>query len=302
MVDMIDLHCHILPALDDGAADLAISLQMADAFVEDGVSAVACTPHILPGLYHNTGPDIIREIRKLQLELDQRGIPLTLTTGADVHMTPDLVHGLRTGRLLTLANSRYVLIEPPHHVPPPRLEEAFFGLLVAGFVPILTHPERLSWIKSHYDLFCRLVQSGVWMQITAGSLTGAFGKGPKYWAERMLDERVVHILATDAHDANRRRPILGEGRALAARRVGETEAGHLVVTRPLGVINDQAPTELPLPAAVTLKRSEGSDAGALYRDRAGGDQIVRRASRQGGADDRSERGAGFTDRLRRLFG
>ena len=101
-------------------------------------------------------------------------------------------------------------------------------------MPILTHPERLTWIKSHYQAIQRLVHAGVWMQITAGSLAGAFGRNARYWAERMLDEGCVHILATDAHDVNRRPPNLGQGRELAAKRVGDVEAQHLVVTRPEG--------------------------------------------------------------------
>jgi protein-tyrosine phosphatase len=247
---MIDLHCHILPGIDDGACDVSIALQMAQAFVADGVQVVACTPHILPGLYHNTGPQIRLATEQLQQTIDQHGIPLRLVTGADVHIVPDFVAGLKAGRLLSLADSRYVLVEPPHHVAPVRLEELFFNLLVAGFVPILTHPERLTWLKAHYPTVQRLVQAGVWMQITAGSLTGSFGRTAQYWAERMLDEGAVHILATDAHDVQRRPPLLGKGRELAAKRVGEAEAEHLVQTRPLGILQNVLPSSLPLPRAI----------------------------------------------------
>jgi protein-tyrosine phosphatase len=120
--------------------------------------------------------------------------------------------------------------------------------LTAGYVPILTHPERLTWIKSRYEIVQRLAEAGVWMQITAGSLAGAFGKGAQYWGERMLDEGLVHILATDAHDTKRRPPTLSVGRDLAAARVGEGEAEHLVATRPRGVLENVAPSSLPLPA------------------------------------------------------
>ena len=249
---MIDLHCHILPGIDDGAADLGISLKMAAAFVADGVQVVACTPHILPGLYHNTGPQIRQATAQLQDAIDQHDIPLRLVTGADVHIVPDFVAGLKAGRLLSIADSRYVLVEPPHHVAPVRLEELFFNLLVAGYVPILTHPERLTWLKAHYPAVQKLVQAGVWIQITAGSLTGAFGRTALYWAERMLDEGAVHILATDAHDDRRRPPVLGAARALAARRVGEEEAEHLVMTRPAGILRNVVPSTLPMPKSVVV--------------------------------------------------
>jgi protein-tyrosine phosphatase len=279
---MIDLHCHILPGIDDGAADLPVSLAMARAFVADGVTTVACTPHILPGVYHNSGLQIRAAVQQLQQALDQEGIALNLVAGADVHIAPDLTSGLQSGHLLSLGDTRYVLIEPPHNVLPPRLEECFFGLLAAGYVPILTHPERLSWINAHYETISRLFQAGVWMQVTAGSLAGAFGRNPLYWAERMLDEGRVHFLATDAHDTKRRPPNLSRGRELAAKLVGEGEAEHLVVSRPEGVLRDEVPANLPLPAS-TADRQDDAARPELSPRRAG-----------------SGRG-GIAGRLRRLF-
>jgi len=233
---MIDLHCHILPGIDDGASDIETSLAMAKAFVDDGVSVVACTPHILPGLYNNSGPNIRAAVASLQHVIDDAGVPLRLVAGADNHVTPSFVAELRSGHLLTLGDTRYVLVEPPHHVAPPRLADLFFSILIAGYVPILTHPERLSWIETHYETILLLVQRGVWMQITAGSLLGAFGRGAKSWAERMLKEGCVHILATDAHDVSRRPPNLAAGRDAAAKLVGETEAFNLVYARPEGIL------------------------------------------------------------------
>jgi protein-tyrosine phosphatase len=288
---MIDLHCHILPGIDDGAADLAVSLEMAGALVADGVSVVACTPHILPGVYQNSGPQIRHATQQLQCILNQEGIPLRLVTGADNHLVPDFVEGLRSGRLLSLADSRYVLVEPPSHVLPVRLEDFFFSLMVAGYVPILTHPERLSWIKSNYAVVQRLVRAGVWMQITAGSLAGTFGRSARYWAERMLDEGCVHILCTDAHDTVRRPPNLGEGRHLAARRVGAREAEHLVVTRPRGVIENEQRSNLPIPRSAVAS-PEVANAKTASRAIEGGQRG------NGGSADGM---CGATDWLRRFF-
>lgn len=257
---MIDLHCHILPGIDDGAKDVSVSLAMARASVDQGVTVLACTPHILPGLYHNSGPAIREATQQLQKVLDQEGVPLRLVTGADVHMAPDFIGGVRSGRLLSLADSRYILVEPPHHIAPPQLEEFFFALVVAGYVPILTHPERLSWVPSRYEMIKRLVKGGVWMQITAGSFTGAFGRNALYWAQRMLDDGFVHLLASDAHDAERRPPNLAVGREIAAKRVGAAEAQCLVVTRPMGILKDQTPSSLPGPLGVVDAKSVSSPA------------------------------------------
>jgi protein-tyrosine phosphatase len=260
---MIDLHCHILPGIDDGAASLEVALEMASAFIADGVTGVACTPHILPGVYQNSGLQIRDAVSRLRAELESRSLPLALYTGADNHIVSDFVGGLRSGHLLSLADSRYVLVEPPHRVAPPRLEEFFFGVLVAGYVPILTHPERLTWINTNYESIARLSQAGVWMQVTAGSLAGKFGRNAQYWGERMLDEGRVQLLATDAHDVLRRPPELAKGREIAAARVGEIEAGHLVVTRPRGVISNAAPSALPLPSgACAAQAAQAWDAAA----------------------------------------
>lgn len=256
---MIDLHCHILPGIDDGAADLSVSLAMAEAFVAGCVRLVACTPHILPGLYHNTGLDIRQRVAALQAEIDRAGIPLFLTTGADVHVAPGLAAQIAAGTVLTLADTRYLLLEPPHHVLPVRFEETVFELQVAGYVPIITHPERLSWIRGNYGVIQKLFAQGALMQITAGSLTGKFGNSPLYWAERMLDEGLVHILASDAHENVKRRPDLAEGYQAAERRVGAEEAAELVLARPRGIIENLAPTQLSRPRAAPAGARVGSE-------------------------------------------
>ncbi len=123
---MIDLHCHLLPGVDDGARDLETSLAMAKMSVLEGVSVVACTPHILPGVYGNNGPQIRNAVEMLQKHLDANEIQLKLVCGSDAHMVPDMIAKLQTGQILTLADSKYVLVEPPHHVAPLALEEFFF--------------------------------------------------------------------------------------------------------------------------------------------------------------------------------
>ena len=286
---MIDLHCHILPGIDDGARDLETSLAMARTYVADGVSIVACTPHILPGLYHNSGPQIRHATAKLQQLLIERGIPLRLTTGADNHVIPEFLSELRSGKLLSLADSRYVLVEPPHHVAPPRLEELFFNLITANYVPILTHPERLTWINSAYANMEQLYTAGAWFQVTAGSLSGDFGRNAQYWAERLLDEGKVHLLATDAHDLKARPPRLSRGRELAAKRIGDTEAANLVVTRPRGVLQNVPPSELPPP---------GLRSSAVER------VVVETRNKNGRADARNSghsRGRSLVGRLREFF-
>lgn len=233
---MIDLHCHLLPGIDDGAPDLATSLDMARMAADDGIVTIACTPHILPGVYDNTGKGIAEGVARLRDAIDAANIPVEIIAGADAHMAPDLIPKLKSGAVPTLDGSRYFLFEPPFHVMPPRLLDFTFNLSAAGFVPILTHPERLSWIEHHYQAIERMADSGVLMQITAQSLTGGFGRRPKYWADRMLDEDRIALLCTDAHDTRKRPPRLSEARALVASRKGEAKAAALVAGQPLAIL------------------------------------------------------------------
>ncbi|MDB5883932.1 MAG: putative capsular polysaccharide biosynthesis protein [Polaromonas sp.] len=239
---MIDLHSHILPGIDDGAKNLEISLEMARLAVADGIHTMACTPHIYPGLYMNDAQGIALARDALQAELDAQGIALRLVTGADVHLVPGLLADVRAGRIPTLNGSRYLLLEPSHHVAPPRFEESVFQLVAAGYTPVITHPERLTWIETHYPVFVGMIRQGAWMQVTAGALTGMFGPRAKYWGEKFIGEGHTHILATDTHSNGRRLPCLSAGLAVAERLLGQAEAARLVNERPQAILDDLAPS------------------------------------------------------------
>ncbi len=149
-------------------------------------------------------------------------------------------------------------------------------------MPVLTHPERLTWVHDRYDAIERLLKAGVWMQVTAGSLRGSFGGRAKGLARHMLRSGQVHILATDAHDDERRPPDLAQGAKAAAELVGDAEAMHLVLTRPKAVIENALPSEIPVPVPVASDQ-RGS------------------AQRHGSRVDKTATG-GLAQRFRRLFG
>ena len=267
---MIDLHCHLLPGIDDGSPDVDTSLAMAKMAIGDGIRAIACTPHVYPGLYDNTTAGIREHVARLQATLDAKELPLRLMVGADAHLTPELLDRLRAGTAPTINDTRYFLLEPPHHVCPPRFEDSVFRFVLAGYVPIITHPERLTWVADHYGMFEDMAKRGVWMQVTAGSLTGRFGRSASYWAERMLKDGLVHLLATDAHAPVRRPPLLAEGRAAAEKMVGHDEALRLVVERPQAVIDDVPPANVaPIPALADGASSRARRAGLWSRFSAG---------------------------------
>ena len=251
---MIDLHSHILPGIDDGSRSLDMSLEMARMAVADGITLMACTPHIYPGLYMNDTAGITAARAALQREFDDRGIGLQLTIGADVHLVPGLLEGLRAGKVPTLHGTRYLLLEPAHHVAPPHFQDSVFRLVAEGYVPVITHPERLTWVEDHYPVFADLVRQGAWMQLTAASLTGVFGARAKYWGERFLGDGLTHILATDAHSSGRRSPLMSQAREIAARMLGKEEAELLVRGRQEYMLRNDPPSAVPPPPQVEPRR------------------------------------------------
>ena len=257
---MIDLHSHILPGIDDGSQSLETSLEMARQAVDDGTTVMACTPHIYPGLYMNDSAGIHAHRDKLQMALDTHGIALKLVVGADAHLVPELLHGLQSGRVPTLHGSRYFLLEPSHHVAPPNFEDTVFQIMAAGFVPVVTHPERLVWIEDHYATFVALAQRGAWMQLTAGAIVGKFGKRARYWSERFLADGLVHLVASDAHTTSVRNPRLSAAVAQLESAVGKEEARRMVYDRPQAILDNALPEQVaPVPG---LARGAGSGAPA----------------------------------------
>jgi protein-tyrosine phosphatase len=241
----------MLPGIDDGAQTLAVSLEMARMAADDGITTTFCTPHIYPGLYENKGPDIKRRVEHLQLILRDKGIPLMLNFGADAHLVPELLEGVSSGRVPTLAASRYLLLEPPHHVRPPGFTDSVFRVITAGYTPVITHPERLSWYGAHVEDFLSLARSGAWLQVTGGALIGRFGPVAQRHAEHLVADGWCDVLASDGHTITRRAPVLSAARARAAELVGSDEANAMTLDRPQLVLNYKSALSVPRPPAHT---------------------------------------------------
>lgn len=247
---MIDLHSHLLPGIDDGAQSLEDALAMARQAVAHGTTVLACTPHIYPGLFPNTPEIIAQATQELRQALNDNAIPLELVYGADIQIIPELVTQLRNGTLPTLNNTRYFLFEPPHHVPNSAMLELVHNSVAAGFVPVITHPERLSYAFAKYREFAAAVASGAWLQLTANAITGHFGPDVAKLSERFLRDGLVHIVASDAHDVRHRPPILSHAYQRCLELVGEVETEQLFVRRPRAILDDVCPTQVPSPAPV----------------------------------------------------
>lgn len=229
---MVDIHCHLVPGIDDGAKTLRDSLEMASMAVSDGIGVIIVTPHQLGNFKQNTG-DIIRAATKdLQAELQRHGIPLRLMPGGDVRIEEDMIKKLVAGEVMSLGDHRrHVLLELPHELYFP-LEPILQQLNRQKMVGILSHPERNLGLLRQRELLPKLVDAGCLMQITAGSLVGGMGEECQDLAVWMLEEGLVHFLATDAHSPKTRRPLLRRAYQETARLTDEKTAFDLCVVNP----------------------------------------------------------------------
>lgn len=199
-----DIHCHILPSIDDGATDMAESLAMARMAVADGTTSVVATPHQLGSNGHVTAAAIRQGVADLQAALDAEGIAISVLPGADVRIEPELPRLLKQGKVVTLADrGRHMLLELPHDTYIP-LEPLLAALGKQGLVGILSHPERNRGIIKHPEVMDDVVAAGGLLQVTAGSLTGGFGASPQRIAEYCVKHRLIHFIASDAHDTKKR--------------------------------------------------------------------------------------------------
>lgn len=232
---MIDLHCHILPGLDDGAATIDEALAMARMAVADGITTVVASAHITPGVYHNSPDEIVAAAEAFARRLEDEGIALAIIPGADVRITPEMLESDRF-HLCIGQTTPYVLIEFPHELVPPGSERLIARLRHRGLIPIITHPERNRTLQERPERLQALRALGCLAQVTAMSLTGEFGGRAQATVETMLAAGWVDAIATDAHDIRRRPPILSRGVARAAALIGAAAARRLAVDVPGAIV------------------------------------------------------------------
>jgi protein-tyrosine phosphatase len=208
MQSFVDIHCHLLPEIDDGPGDWETALEMARLASRDGIGTVIATPHQAGQYSGNTAVMIRDQVDRFRRFLLLHKVPLRVLPGADVRVEDSTIKRIRSGELMTLGDhGRHLLIELPHDIVLP-LERLFEQLGVLGIIAILSHPERNRGLMAEPDVVPALVRQGCLMQVTAGSLLGDFGSRVAWFCENLVRRGLVHFVSTDAHDVRRRRPVL----------------------------------------------------------------------------------------------
>ncbi|WP_274364322.1 tyrosine-protein phosphatase [Paenibacillus thermotolerans] len=198
---MIDIHCHILPGLDDGAGNEQEALDMARHAVDQGIRTIIATPHHADGFYHNDSYFVHHAVRSLNATLQTAGIPLTVLAGQEIRMYSKFVEDYLEGRLVPLSGSQYVLIEISQHQLAEPIFDLFYEMQVMGLTPVIAHPERNAAFVKKPDLLFDLVERGALCQLTAHSITGYFGKKLQKLSFRLCKQNLIHFVASDAHHA-----------------------------------------------------------------------------------------------------
>jgi protein-tyrosine phosphatase len=240
---MVDIHHHLLFGIDDGSKTLENSVEMVKMAVEDGITHIVATPHANDRYPYSRerNEGLLQQIRDaLPAEVASK---ITLGLGCDFHVNFENTEDARKNKqLYTINQHEYLLVELPDIGLPARTGEIFYDMRIHGMTPILTHPERNATLQRTPDKLRDWLQGDLLVQVTAGSVTGTFGSTAESMAWDLLEKHWVHFIATDAHNLDRRPPVLSEAYQLIAEKLGEETAERLCVANPLAVFEGR-----PLP-------------------------------------------------------
>lgn len=239
---MIDLHCHVLPDVDDGASSLDVSRRMILNAREYGFKTIVATPHLNDSLEPAYDARVRTAFAQVLPIAREAGI--SLLPGFEIRLTPNLIGRLESGELSTLVNTRTVLVDLSGTGLPHFTESVLFSLQAAGYRPVLAHPERYPEIQEEPELGLRLSERGIALQVTIGSLSGAFGKRAQRSAEALLQLGAVHLVASDAHSDGHRQQAVPEGLRRLWKLVGKEQYHRALIDAPHALISE---TPLPPP-------------------------------------------------------
>ena len=238
---MIDIHAHILPGLDDGAKDFETALVMLQTAQESGVTDIIATPHANQrSRYENyVSEELDGRLEILKAAVRHADLSIRVHAGMEVFGTPHLPSLLREGKVMTLAGSRYLLVEFAFREDPYFMEHTLLSLCREGVVPIVAHPERYRTIQDMPEVLFNWVEAGIHLQINKGSIAGRFGRGAAETAHMMLAHDLADVIASDAHDTDRRTTDLSRVQEYLTANFSQRRAERLLEENPRRILRDE---------------------------------------------------------------
>lgn len=238
---MIDIHCHILPQIDDGASSYHDSVEMARMAAFSGTRGIVVTPHCnIPNAFDNYwNAELQAVLEKLQKEVDERKIPITFFPGQEIFLTSDVLSLIKQGKLIPINHSRYLLVEFHSYENASVAIRKLQKLTAEGYVPIVAHPERYSFVHEHGDVIYRMKDLGCLIQVNKGSLKGRFGRRAMQSAFEILENYEADFIASDGHSQYSRTPYLADAYEIVSERYSSDYADFLLNDNPQKVLKNE---------------------------------------------------------------
>ena len=227
---MIDIHCHILPLADDGSSSMEESIAMARHAVSDGIHTIVATPHALGGTFPNPPEKIKIAVKDLQAHINSKDIPLSIYPGSEVHLCSNMAKRILNDEASFLSeNRRYILVEFPFRKVPQCYRDELYHLRLNEIVPVIAHPERNPLIFRDKEILYDIIKMGCRVQLNSTSVTGGFGEKVMICAHDLIRLRLAHIIASDAHSAYHRPPVISDAAKIAEHILGDAAEADIMV-------------------------------------------------------------------------
>jgi len=251
---MIDIHCHIVPNIDDGAKSLEDALEMAKIAYSEGIRKIINTSHYHPDFKYKKGEELLKSIKEFNYILKSNNIDIEVCIGNELYYSEDIIEIIEQKEFYTLNNSKYLLIEFPPMRFPKNIVDIIYEIKIRGYIPILAHVERYKEVQENVNLIYECINEGALIQVNASSIIGKNGKEAKQVSEILLDNNMIHFIATDAHSSQRRRPVIKETYKYVSNKYGSKSAEILFIENPSKVIKDE---DINIKSPIRYKKPKG---------------------------------------------
>ena len=243
---MIDIHCHILPEVDDGSRSLNESIEMAMIAKEQGITKIVNTSHYHPNFEYKKGEELLKELEDFNNVLKENMIDIEVVIGNEIYYTKDLIKEIDELDFYTLNNSRYILIELPPTNFPKDLCNIVYELKEKNYIPVFAHVERYREVQENPELIYEVINAGAIIQVNSHSILGKSGKELQKVCNTLLNRNMVHVVGTDAHSSKRRTPIFLDAYKYVSEKYSKEMADDLFIKNNNAIINNEA-LNLPKP-------------------------------------------------------
>lgn len=236
---MIDIHCHILPNVDDGSESLEESIAMAKIAESEGITRIVNTSHCHFDFKYKKGNELKLELEKFNQALKEENINIEVLLGNELYYTSDLIERFNELDFFSMNNSKYILMEFSPINFPKNIEDVIYEIKIRGYIPIIAHAERYKQVQEDVNIVLDCIKEGALIQVNASSILGKNGEKAEDTSKKLLDNNMVHFVATDAHSSNRRRPLIKDSYNYILKNYGKEVSEKLFIENPTAVIENR---------------------------------------------------------------